>query len=466
MVGSPHKEPLSTIGKALGSDYHVEGVQSFPQLLNRVRDAPPDYLFVDLDMLRGPDPGKRHGTGLDKIRGAGPTAEVIVMARNEKIREAVGLVKAGATDYVTYPLDPEEIKFVMNHIREHITIEAELDYLRDQFWEDHSLEFVQTKCPAMKTVYEMVRAVAPTRSTVLLMGKTGTGKGLLARVIHSHSNRKNNPFISVHCGAIPDTLVESELFGHEKGAFTGAVKRKLGRFEAAHGGTIFLDEISTLTPTAQIKLLQVLQDGTFERVGGEQSVQVDVRVVSATNTDLEQMGRDGLFRKDLFYRLNVFPINIPPLRNRIEDIPHLARLFLQRLEKQGQKGIRSIDPTVLQGFRRYSWPGNIREMENVIERAYILGNPPMLTSKDFPEDLLPYDDKPPEDTTDRPRSLAEARRRAGDAAEEAYLRRVLTQCRGRIKDAAQMAGVTPRQIHKLMTKHGLRKEAFKRSAGT
>jgi DNA-binding NtrC family response regulator len=315
----------------------------------------------------------------------------------------------------------------------------------------------------MKTVYEMVRAVAPTRSTVLLTGETGSGKGVLARVIHSHSNRKSNPFISIHCGAIPDTLVESELFGHEKGAFTGAAKRKLGRFEAAHGGTIFLDEISTLTPAAQIKLLQVLQDGTFERVGGEQSVHVDVRVVSATNTDLEQMGRDGLFRKDLFYRLNVFPIQIPPLRKRREDVPHLAHLFLKRLETEGQKGIRAMEPKVIEGLKRYPWPGNIREMENVVERAYILGKPPMLMSKDFPEDILPSDQRIPLVSADPSQTLTEVRRRAGDAAEEAYLRRILTQCRGKIKDAAQIAGVTPRQIHKLMTKHELHKEEFKKT---
>jgi DNA-binding NtrC family response regulator len=461
VVASPHEDPPEIIQTALGSTHAVEGVRTLPQLLDRMRVLRPDYLFVDLDMIRDPESITRHGTGLDKIWDASPTAEIIVMAPNENIREAVGLVKAGATDYVTHPLDPEEIKFVVNHIREHITIEAELDYLRDKFWEAHSLETVQTKCPEMKTVYEMVRAVAPTRSTVLLMGETGTGKGVLARVIHSHSNRKSNPFISVHCGAIPDTLVESELFGHEKGAFTGAAKRKLGRFEAAHGGTIFLDEISTLTAAAQIKLLQVLQDGTFERVGGEQSVHVDVRVVSATNTDLEQMGRDGLFRKDLFYRLNVFPIYIPPLRKRTEDIPHLAHLFLKRLEREGQKGIRAMEPKVIEGFQRYSWPGNIREMENVLERAYILGHPPALTAGDFPGDLLPRHDPPPPYDTDPSHSLAEVRRRAGDAAEQAYLRGILIQCRGRIKDTAQIAGVTPRQLHKLMTKHGLRKEDFK-----
>lgn len=461
LVASPHTDPPEIIQHALGSAHAVEGVRTLPQLLDRSRVLRPDYLFVDLNMLQESQTNSRHGTRLDPIWVTSPTTEIIVITPNEKIREAVMMVKAGAADYVTYPLDPAEIKFVVNHVREHVSMAAELDYLRDKFWEAHSLEILQTHCPEMKTVYEMVRAVAPTRSTVLLMGETGTGKGLLARVIHSHSNRKNQPFISVHCGAIPDTLVESELFGHERGAFTGAAKRKLGRFEAAHGGTIFLDEISTLTPAAQIKLLQVLQDGTFERVGGEQSIHVDVRVVSATNTDLEQMGRDGLFRKDLFYRLNVFPIHIPPLRKRTEDIHHLAHLFLNRLEREGQRGIRVMEAKVIEGFQRYPWPGNIREMENVIERAYILGKPPALTAGDFPEDLLPRHEQPPPYDTDPSHSLAEVRRRAGDAAEQAYLRRILTQCRGSIKDTAHTAGVTPRQLHKLMTKHGLRKEDFK-----
>jgi len=463
MVASPHKNPLEIIQSALRSAHSVEGVRRLPQLLDRIPVLRPDYLFVDLDMLQHHESSPRHGTALDQLWGVTPTTEIIVMTPNEKIREAVMMVKAGAADYVTYPLDPVEIKFVVNHVREHMSMAAELDYLRDKFWESHSLEILQTHCPEMKTVYDMVRAVAPTRSTVLLMGETGTGKGLLARFIHSHSNRKSNPFISVHCGAIPDTLVESELFGHEKGAFTGAAKRKLGRFEAAHGGTIFLDEISTLTPVAQIKLLQVLQDGTFERVGGEQTVKVDVRVVSATNMDLEQMGRDGLFRKDLFYRLNVFPIPIPPLRKRTEDIPHLAHLFLKRLEREGQKEIRALEAKVIKGLQRYPWPGNIREMENVIERAYILGHSPVLMAKDFPEDVLPRDDPLPSYDTDPARSLAEIRRRAGDAAEEAYLKRILSQCCGKIKDTARTAGITPRQLHKLMTKHGLRKEEFKKA---
>ncbi|MCF8083479.1 MAG: sigma-54 dependent transcriptional regulator [Deltaproteobacteria bacterium] len=461
LVGSD-RQPFDVIQQSVGSEHHVEGAQTLPELLDKVGRLRPDYVFMDLSMVRDLESGP-NGGGLDTVWRRSPMSEIIVMSPPDKIRETVGAVKAGAADYVTHPLDPAEIKFVLHHIREHIGMEAELDYLRDKFWEDRSLEVIQTKCPEMKAVYGMIRAVAPTRSTVLLAGETGTGKGLLAQLIHSHSNRKDAPFISVHCGAIPDTLVESELFGHEKGAFTGATKRKLGRFEVAHTGTIFLDEVGTLTPAAQIKLLQVLQDGTISRVGGERTVRVDVRVISATNVDLEQMTQEGRFRKDLFYRLNVFPITIPPLRKRSEDISHLAHLFLKRLERQGHKDIRSIEPDALEGLKGYSWPGNIREMENVMERAYILGSPPVLVSRDFPTEVLACNAEPHHDPKAPLQPLAQVRRRAAEAAEKRHLRHILAECRGRIKDTAQVAGVTPRQLHKLMTKYGLHKEEFRRS---
>ncbi|HEJ84012.1 MAG TPA: sigma-54-dependent Fis family transcriptional regulator, partial [Desulfobacteraceae bacterium] len=315
--------------------------------------------------------------------------------------------------------------------------------------------------PVMQSVFEKIRSVAPTRSTVLLTGETGTGKGVLAGIIHRHSNRRDKPFIRVHCGAIPDTLLESELFGHEKGAFTGAVRRKLGKFQIAHGGTIFLDEIGTLTPAAQVKLLQILQDGTFQRVGGEETIQVDVRVISATNANLEKMCELDLFRKDLYYRLNVFPIQVPPLRERTEDIFALVNSFIRRLNRVNNKEITGLDPAVLEALKKYPWPGNIRELENLIERAHVLESSGTLTAAQFPETvmssvssaaLLPFASS---------LSLSEVRRRAVDAAERAYLEQLLAEKRGKIKEAAETAGITTRQLHKLMGKHGLRKEAFK-----
>jgi DNA-binding NtrC family response regulator len=263
--------------------------------------------------------------------------------------EAITAVKAGASEYLTYPLDPIEIQHVLENIKDQTSLESELDYLRDRFWQTESLENIRTCNANMRKVFEMIRSVAPTKSTVLLFGETGTGKGLLARILHTHSNRRDNQFISVHCGAIPETLLESELFGHEKGAFTGAIRKKLGKFEMAHGGTIFLDEVGTLTAAAQIKMLQVLQDGTFQRVGGEETIRVDVRVISATNVVLGEMCQKGEFRKDLYYRLNVFPIEIPPLNARTEDIPQLAMLFLRNLESQGPR--RASFPSAKRSWR-------------------------------------------------------------------------------------------------------------------
>lgn len=292
----------------------------------------------------------------------------------------------------------------------------------DKFWQDDSLDYVQTKCRAMKAVFEKIRSVAPTKSTVMLIGETGTGKGILANLIHRHSNRKEAPFISVHCGAIPDTLLESELFGHERGAFTGAVRRKLGKFEIAKGGTIFLDEIGTITPSAQIKLLQILQDGLFQRVGGEETMEANVRVIAASNTDLKKMCDDGLFRKDLYYRLNVFPIEIPPLRERVDDIPHFVDVFLKKMSRFSQKNIHHVDPLVIEAFQHYRWPGNIRELENLIERAYILERSPVLRSESFPRELFESGAPAANTPVHNAVTLSEARRRGIAEIEQKYLR--------------------------------------------
>jgi DNA-binding NtrC family response regulator len=383
------------------------------------------------------------------------------MCSQQEIREAVMAVKAGASNYLTYPLNPAEVKYVIESIDETILIQSELDYLRDQFWQVDSLELIQTKCDGMKSVFGKIRSVAPTKSTVLLIGETGTGKGVLASLIHRHSNRNDLQFISVHCGAIPDTLLESELFGHEKGAFTGAVRRKLGKFEIAKGGTIFLDEIGTITPSAQIKLLQILQDGIFQRVGGEETIEANVRVIAATNTDLKKMCEQGLFRKDLYYRLNVFPIEVPPLRQRKEDIPHFVEVFLRRMNKFNAKGIHHVHPSVLEAFEQYDWPGNIRELENLIERAYILETSPVLQPESFPSELFETQGLTPNVTMDAKWTLSEVRKEGLKHIERNYIKEQLSQHKGKIKDSAKAAGITTRQLHKLMKKYSIRKEEFK-----
>jgi DNA-binding NtrC family response regulator len=465
LVASKNQSACNAIRASMRSEYRVDVVSSQDGCLEMFRKKRYEFLFIDVEVLRGSMLDNNYKTALQPFWHAYPTAQIIVMSSQEMIREAVRAVKAGASDYLTYPINPDEVKHVAQSIHESIVMESELDYLRDRFWQEDSLEIVRTRSPLMKTVFDKVRSVAPTKSTVLLTGETGTGKGVLARLIHMHSNRKDGPFISVHCGAIPDSLLESELFGHEKGAFTGAVRRKLGKFEIAQEGTIFLDEIGTITPSAQIKLLQILQDGTFHRVGGEETMEANVRVIGATNTDLKKMCEAGQFRRDLYYRLNVFPLEIPPLRKRMEDIAYIVELVLKRLNKFDLKEIHDIHPSVIDAFGKYSWPGNIRELENLMERAYILEVSPILTPESFPNELFTCDPSQVQVKADISLSLAKVRRTAIEQTESHYLQELLAANKGRIKETAEAAGISSRQLHKLMKKYGVRKEEFKSFPG-
>ena len=461
LIISEDKETVTTIESCFSFDSRVVSTGGINQALEILRDKRYDFIFVDLTILRASMPGDDYSAGFEPFRKLYATIQIIVLAPKNMVGEAIKAKLSGASDFITYPINPAEVRHITESIQESLILESELDYLRDQFWEKDSLEVIQTKSPKMKELFDKIRSVAPTKSAVLLVGETGTGKSLFAKLIHRHSNRRNDQFISVHCGAIPDTLLESELFGHEKGAFTGAIRRKLGKFEIAHGGTIFLDEIGTLTPAAQIKLLQVLQDGTIQRVGGEETIKVDVRVISATNADLEKMCENGLFRKDLYYRLNVFPIEIPPLREREEDISQLAKGFLKRMNRINTKTVNGIHPKVLNALINYSWPGNIRELENLIERAYILEPSSELSPESFPIELMEIDSGSSGTPHDRHLSLAQVRKKGIEDIERTYLKELLANNNGRIRTTAEMAGITTRQLHKLMVKYGLRKETFK-----
>ena len=461
LVASKNQSACNAIRTSLRSEYRIDAVSSKDGCLEMFRKKRYEFLFIDVEVLRELMLNNNYKTALQPFWHAYPTAQIIAMSSQEMIREAVRAVKAGASDYLTYPVNPDEVNHITQSIYESIIMESELDYLRDRFWQEDSLEIVRTRSPLMKRLFDKVRSVAPTKSTVLLNGETGTGKGVLARLIHQHSKRKDGPFISVHCGAIPDTLLESELFGHERGAFTGAVRRKLGKFEIAQGGTIFLDEIGTITPSAQIKLLEILQDGTFHRVGGEETIEANVRVIAATNTDLKKMCEAGQFRRDLYYRLNVFPLEIPPLRERMEDIAYIVEIILKRLKKFDVKEIHDVHPHVIDAFGKYSWPGNIREMENLIERAYILEESPTLMPESFPNELFTSNPSPIQVKPNISLSLAEVRHRAIEQSERFYLRELLTANRGRIKETAEAAGISSRQLNKLMKKYGIRKEEFK-----
>jgi DNA-binding NtrC family response regulator len=465
LVVSREKEVLDVLRRKLYPGSSVEHTKSKDEALNMLRRTRYDIVLIDVRILREALPVNGYKAALQQFRQAFPAVEVIVISPQEMVREAVQAVKAGAADYLTYPIDFEEVTHVIENINATALLQSELDYLKDQFWQPSSLGIIQTLSATMREVFTRIRSVAPTKSTVLLTGETGTGKGVLASLVHQHSSRRDGKFVSVHCGAIPDTLLESELFGHEKGAFTGADRRKLGKFEVAQGGTIFLDEIGTMTWAAQIKLLQVLQDGTFQRVGGEDTLRGDVRVIAASNLDLKEMSDSGQFRKDLYFRLNVFPVEVPPLKERKEDIPYIVEMILDRLNRFHVKEIHNIHPAVMEAFLNYPWPGNIREMENLVERAYIIETSSTLTPESFPMEIYAVESPSALLEVDSTASLAEVRRSAIEKVEKRYLKELLASKKGKIRESAEVAGVTTRQLHKLLTKYGIKKEDFKHRAG-
>lgn len=460
LIAAADAEVLRTVSQALPDGYRFSCADTMPKAVSDAKKGHYDLIFIDIEMLLEGLGRKEAADRYNAFKANCDESQVVVLADKDHIRSAVNAVKAGAADYITYPIDPAEVRLVVADLEATQITSSELIHLRDQFWGPEARQAVQTRHAVMQQVYDKIRLVARTKSTVLFTGETGTGKTMLAKLIHSHSNRSDQAFISVHCGAIPETLIESELFGHEKGAFTGADRRKLGKFEIAQGGTIFLDEVGTLTPAAQIKLLQVLQDGTFSRVGGTDTLKADVRVIAATNDDLKAATSSGRYRNDLFYRLNVFPIDIPPLRSRTGDIPFLIDLFLKRLNSDMLKNIHSVDSRVVAALKRYPWPGNIRELENLIERAYILEQTPVLTPDSFPSELFEGQLETPSEPAPVTLSLSAARNLAVEDFERQYLKDLLMTNRGRINRSAEVAGITSRQLHKLMQKYNLHKEDF------
>jgi DNA-binding NtrC family response regulator len=311
----------------------------------------------------------------------------IVMTGFGTVECAVQAMKAGAFDFVTKPFDPDTVVVVVRKAVEFQRLRQENHLLRKAVREQYRLEQLIGVSEPMQQVLDFVQKVADSDSTVLIQGESGTGKELVARMLHFNSSRKDRPMVPVNCGAIPETLLESELFGHEKGAFTGAAQTRMGRFELANGGTIFLDEVGEMSLSLQVKLLRVIQERSFERVGGSRTIQVDVRIVAATNQDLEKMVEEKRFRQDLFYRLNVIPIITPPLRDRQSDIPLLIEHFLKRFNHMKQTAITGFTPEALELLTTFHWPGNIRELENMIERLVVLKKQGLLTVADLPEKL-------------------------------------------------------------------------------
>jgi two-component system response regulator HydG len=459
LVIGDRPEVVELIRDAIGKKSNVIGIKGLSGALTSPKKQF-DMIFIDLALLEDDLAGPLEET-IQHFRKQHREVQFVVLAPKEKVRRAVEAVKLGANDYLIYPIDSAEIRLVLDTAKEAIAKNLELEYLRDKFWKADWLEIIHTNNPVMRQVFDNVRSVAPTIATVLLLGETGTGKGLMARLIHLHSHRSEGPFVSVHCGAIPETLIESELFGHEKGAFTGADRRRIGKFEMAQDGTIFLDEIGTITPAAQIKLLQVLQDGTFSRLGAQEQFRTNARIIAATNADLKQMAASGAFRWDLLYRLNVFPIEIPPFRDRLEDLPHLIDLFLSNLNTKYGKAIDRVHPGLIKDLHTYLWPGNLRELENVLERAYILETGDMLMPEHFPQGLK-VGSKIDHIINNREElPLSKARQLAIDEFERLYLIKLLKRHKGRINSSAAEAGITPRQLSRLVSRHGLDKKMYK-----
>ncbi|WP_167590445.1 sigma-54 interaction domain-containing protein [Oceanidesulfovibrio indonesiensis] len=474
LIATSRGEELEQLRSALAGQWRIMSCIDSGELLSMSLASPCFAVLVDVDFLRdvaSQDSGAQAGgaeAGLHLLWKRVPGAHVVILAGAGDMREVVATVKKGADNYLTYPIHPDEVRYVLESLEAAHRMEGELSYLRDSFWGEDVKRLTRTESPAMREVLTKAKAAAPTSALILLTGESGTGKSSLAKLIHAHSMRKDKPFVAVHCGAIPDTLVESELFGHEKGAFTGAVRRKLGKFEIAHGGTLFLDEVGTLSMAAQVKLLQVLQEKTFHRVGGETDILTDARVIAAANQDLKAMVREGRFREDLYYRLNVFPLDIPPLRERKMDIPLLVASFLERLGSEYGKQLHGVTPETLEALARYDWPGNVRELENLVERAFILEDSHMLTLDSFPVEFHPahacYAEQA-QRSVGAEMTLAEVREQARDAVEKQYLQDVLAMHGGRINKTAAHAGITPRQLHKLMARHGLDKKQYKNASG-
>ncbi len=359
--------------------FEVLAAASAAEALQCLRDRTVDIALVDIRM-----PGMDGLELLEHIRRIDEHIAAIVITAFGSVQSAVRALKEGAFDYVTKPIDPDELSHLVRRAMEQRRLERDNVQLREKIDQLVDVNTIVGESPQVRKLMELIHHVAPTDATVLIVGESGTGKELIARAIHANSQRRYKPIVAVNCGAIPETLLESELFGHEKGAFTGADHRRPGRLEMANGGTLFLDEVGAIPPKMQVELLRALETKEFTRVGGHAAVHVDFRVVCATNENLEQAVRERRFREDFFFRINVFTIEAPPLRNRPGDIPLLARHFLQRFSHQMDKHIAQISPEAMSLLCEYDWPGNVRELSNAIERAMVVGQPPAIQPDDLP----------------------------------------------------------------------------------
>jgi len=440
-----HLTTLQAIIKSWG--YKVEAADDGVKAVERIKEKPFDLVLMDVRMtvMSGIE-------ALKLIKEYNPAIPILIMTAYSSVESAVEALKAGAYDYLTKPLDFEVLKLAIERSLEHIGLKTENRALKERLASSFDLKNIIGKSGPMKELLEMVAMIAPSEATVLITGESGTGKELIAKSVHFNSARKDKPFVVVNCAALTETLLESELFGHEKGAFTGADKRREGHFMQANKGTIFLDEIGEMSATTQAKVLRVIQEREIQRVGSDDMIKVDVRILAATNRDLQRDVSEGRFREDLFYRLNVVTLRIPPLRERREDTPLLAQHFLEKLGKRNRKQLKGFSPLAMDMLIKYDWPGNVRELENAVERAVILSPGDYITENDLPmsvTEVYRQEGSParPAQLANQPQSLEEIEKEAILAAFEAT--------GGNKSETARKLGINRRTLYKKLEKFGV-----------
>ena len=424
--------------------YEVDSASDGSEALRKLDQSSVDVVLTDVKM-----PTVGGFELLSKIKSSSPDTVVILMTGYGSIDDAVNGIKAGAYEYITKPLNDNEIKLVIDKSLEHLRLRKENESLKRRLGLRFNLNSLLGSDIKMQKVFGLIETVGGTEATVLIHGQSGTGKTMVARCVHYNSPRRNAPLVEISCGALPENLLESELFGHVKGSFTGAVATKIGKFEAAKGGTVFLDEIDVLPLVLQVKLLRVLQDRRFEKIGSNETLTADMRMIAAANQDLDQLIKEGKFRQDLYYRLNVVPVYLPTLSERVGDIPILAEHFVESYAERNHKDVAGLADEALDMMARYSWPGNVRELENAVERAIILAKGRYITAKDLPEVL--QDNKGIErDDSAKVGPLKEEL----DTAEKAILDRALKQNEWNRHKTAAMLGINRTTLYHKMKKYG------------
>jgi two-component system response regulator HydG len=444
---SAHRTMLRTLIDGWG--YGVTEADDGSTAVEKIKETAFDLVLMDVRMV------KISGLeALETIKTLNPAIPVVIMTAYSSVETAVNALKQGAHDYLTKPLDFDKLRLTIDRAMEHTRLKEENRLLRETLGQKFDSQNIIGRSPAMLKLLETVSQVAPSEATVLISGDSGTGKELIAGAIHFNSLRKNGPFVKINCAAITETLLESELFGHEKGAFTGADRRKEGRFSQAHGGTLLLDEVSEMSLMMQVKLLRALQEREFNRVGGEATIQVDVRVIAATNKDLKDQINRGAFREDLYYRLNVVELRVPPLSERKEDIPLLARHFLETFAAKNRKEIKGFTPRAMDNLIRYDWPGNVRELMNAVERAVVLARSSYLDESDFlfMKDFLTENNRQKSAGSDANVLRGEA---PLEEVEKAAILKTLNAAKGNKSEAARRLGITRKTLHKKLKAYGV-----------